>query len=231
MNTSISYQTEKKQSDLVELTSSKQTQAPTIWQSTGATAKNRLIVLIPPQICNEADFSKYIYKLASANNSDVLLIMVVSNYEDETIGRLRVSTISAYLSSFSLKVETQIIWGKSWINSIEQIIHPGDAIVCPTELIVKTRVVFHKPLSDHLVNKLNAPVNTYTGFVNQVHTSPWEILKKLGYWVGIILIIVGFFYIETTVDKSVLGWVNNFIEIMLIIVEVGALYLWSSLVG
>jgi hypothetical protein len=231
MNPSISYQTDNKQSNLDELTSNKLTQVPTIWQSTGAIAKNRLIVLVPPQICNEADFSKYIIKLASANNSDVLLIMVVSNYEDETTGRLRVSTISAYLSGFAVKVEIQIIWGKSWINSIEQIIQPGDAIICPTELNTKTKIIFREQLSDQLVRNLNAPVNAYSGFVIQAHTTPREILMKLLYWVGIILIVVGFFYVETTIDKSVIGWVNNFIEILLVIVEVGALYLWSSLLG
>jgi hypothetical protein len=42
---------------------------------------------------------------------------------------------------------------------------------------------------------------------------------------------VGFFWIDSSIDLSITGWVNNIVLIILVIVEVFAIYFWSSILG
>lgn len=220
-----------KSSNLSESSLAQSAQKAVFRTSNGNMGNNRLIVLIPPQITDEAEISKYILNLAQTRNADVFLVMLVSSYEDEAIGYLRISTITAFLLGFHFNVESKILWGRSWYKAIRQFVHLGDMVVCPKEVNTPRGIFFRESLSDQLIRNLTAPVQTFSGFTYHTQSSPWDIARKFVFWLGIISILVGFFWIDSSIDLSITGWVSNIVLIILVIVEVVAIYFWNSILG
>jgi hypothetical protein len=231
MQPSISYPSEKTKANLVDKSNELTTHKPLTAPAKPLPKKNRLIILLPPQITDEAGLSRFILGLAQTNDSDVILLMLVSKFEDESIGHIKLSTINAILLGFHFKIDTQIIWGKSWINAIKQFISSGDVIVCPKDLKTSMGLFLQVPLSNQLIRQLTNPVQTYSGFIRYEHFSPWNLIRTIVYWLGIFLIMGCFFWIESKTGFSQLGGVGTFDLILLVIVEIGALYFWSSFLG
>jgi apolipoprotein N-acyltransferase len=104
-------------------------------------------------------------------------------------------------------------------------------VVCPKEVNTPRGIFFRESLSDQLIRNLTAHVQTFSGFTYHTQSSPWDIARKFVFWLGIISILVGFFWIDSSIDLSITGWVNNIVLIILVIVEVFAIYFWSSILG
>jgi hypothetical protein len=54
---------------------------------------------------------------------------------------------------------------------------------------------------------------------------------KIGYWAVILAIVAGFFVLESDASQVAQGWVGQVIVVVLMIFELGALYLWTSITG
>lgn len=228
---SISYPTEKSQVSFHGNESVGTIQVQKLTKKLETVEKKRLIFLVPPSLTDEVEFGRYILDEAQQNDADVVLLMLVSNYEDESHGHLKVSTINALLTGFHFYVDTMIVWGKSWEKAIKQILEPRDVIICPADMKIRTHLIQMKPISDELVRILNNPVKTYSGFTTDNHFKGLNFLKKVAFWLGILAIISGFFWIEATGSQLATGWVSQFIEIILVFIEIGAIYFWCSILG
>jgi hypothetical protein len=191
----------------------------------------RMVVLLPSQITDEAKISRYIFNLASKSNSDVILISLVSNYEDENSEKMRLATINALVSNPHFNVEYRVIWGKAWIKAVKEVILPGDLILCPKELTIPFKLFWQEQLSILILKSIDVPLLTYSGFYNSIRISPLVLFKKMIYWVGLLVVLVGFFWIESEIEISLTGWQNNFILILIVFAEIGAIYFWSSIAG
>jgi hypothetical protein len=191
----------------------------------------RMVVLIPSQITDEAKISRYLFNLAAKSNSDVILLTLVSNYEEEYSEKMRLATINALVSNPHFNVEHQIIWGNSWIKAVKEVIRPGDLILCPKELTIPVKLFWQEPLSIRILKSINVPLLTYSGFFDLTRISPLVLFKKAIYWVGLLVVLVGFFWIESEVDISRAGWQSNFVLFIIVLAEIAAIYFWSSIAG
>jgi hypothetical protein len=228
---SVLFPSEKANENNFKILSEKDVQDPGLSSTSNFQEKNRLLFLIPSLVNNDIELCQYIKKIAQTSNSDILLLMLVSSYEDEAFGHIKLIDMTASLSGLQFKINSQIVLGNSWIDAIKQYIYPGDVIVCPKDLSVPVRIFSHEPLSKQLTRKLTEPIRTYSGFIIQKRSSPWNTVKKAIYWVGIIILLVGFFEVESTTSLNLTGWVGTFVMLLIAIVEIAGIYFWSVLLG
>jgi hypothetical protein len=194
-------------------------------------ALKRLIVLLPSRFVDEERISRYIYNESLKDYTDVILLTLVSNYEEEYSAKLRMTTISALIRSPQFKVESQIIWGKSWIHAIKGLIYPDSIILCPKEFMVSYNLFWQEPLSSQLSRSFNIPIQNYAGFYPNLKQPSIVIIKKVVYWIGLLIVLASFFWIESDIDITVSGWQNSLLLVMIVLAEIGAIYFWSSIAG
>jgi len=125
--------------------------------------------------------------------SDVLLLMLASNYEDEANGHLRLFTITSLLTGFGFSLKSQMVYSKSWENAIRSIVTDKDTVACPKDVIVPTQIFSKESLPIHLKKKLPVNLIEYSGFVNKEKAPAKNTLRMLSFWLGVIVILASFF--------------------------------------
>jgi hypothetical protein len=56
-------------------------------------------------------------------------------------------------------------------------------------------------------------------------------VRRLPFWVGLVIILASFFFLEVDVNRSITDWTGQVILIGLILVEITLLYWWTSITG
>lgn len=192
---------------------------------------NRIVVLLPNEDVNEVKISRAIRSMALQESANVLLVSLARNSEAELPARRRLATILSLVRSPQITVTAQIPVGRSWIIAIEKVAKAGDRIVCPAEVDVPTGFNRSDRLPAVLSRELDLPVITLTGFYPEKTNSWIPILKRALFWIVTLTIFIGFFKLEIDVDLLAKGWMSQFILVVLILLEAGVIYMWSSILG
>jgi hypothetical protein len=119
--------------------------------------KENIIFLVSPQILDESSFCNYVKKTAEKNALSVFLLMLASNYQEEANGHLKLISITSALVGHSFHVDSQLVFGNSWIEAIQKYSHPDDVVYCPKEIQAVSHIFFRQPLADQLVRKYQIP--------------------------------------------------------------------------
>ena len=192
----------------------------------------RLVVLLPVQELEGAKISRAIWSLASPRRLDVLLISIVNDLESELSSKRDLATIGALIQEPNVKVNSLVVYEKSWIKAAAQVVHPGDVIVCPAELTVPEKRGRRMALDTALINALNNPVFVIKGFYHEnQHHSSWHFLRHLPYWIVLIAIFAGFTELEIRADLITRGLTGQIIISLIVIIEIIAIYYWTFVAG
>jgi len=191
----------------------------------------RLVVLVPNQDIDVAPFSRRIWSLAFPDRLDILLITLPIDPDYLLTAERRLATIAAILRDPRLHIETKVFSSRSWLKIARQVWQPGDLLVCPAEQDISTGIGKHTPLGLALAATFKAPVYRLKGFYQQPKAGLPNWIKALPYWVILLTTIAGFFKFEATVDASVKGWVGRVLLLVIVAIEIGLIYLLTSLIG
>ena len=191
----------------------------------------RLVVVIPEQVTDQVQFSRAVRNLALPGQKTVVLVMLVSDADDELAEQRQLATLSSLVNDSRIKVQTAIAWGRSWRKSLRQMMQAGDLIVCPAETTIPRGLRKHEPLSAALSRSLAIPVYLLHGFFPESRPGRWVGWKKLPFWMMIIAIFAGFFEFEVVSDLVDKGWPGQVLTIILVLIEFGFIYVWASLAG
>ncbi len=197
----------------------------------GSRAAHRLVVLVPDQDVDEVSFSRAIRSILRSETTHVLLVTAVNSVESELAARRRLTTISSHVSDFDLYIEVRIVWNRSWIAAAHEVAGKDDRIACPPELTVRAGLRKRQPLEVAITRRLGLPVIPLPGFFKSNHPGFSHTLLQIGYWVVILAIVAGFFVLESDASQVAQGWIGQVIIVVLMIFELGALYLWTSITG
>jgi len=192
---------------------------------------NRLVVLVPNQDIDVATFSRRIWSLAFPDRLDILLITLPGDSDYLLTAERRLTTIAAILRDPRLHIETQVFSSRSWLKIARQVWQPGDVLVCPAEQAISTGIAKRKPLGLALATALKAPVYQLKDFYQPPAPGLPNWIKAIPYWVVLLATIAGFFKFEAVVDASVKGWIGTLLLLVIVTIEVGLIYLWTSLIG
>jgi hypothetical protein len=191
----------------------------------------RLVILIPDLDAEEARLSRYIWSLAAPRQIEVLLVSLVQVPGDEFHALRRLTSIAAITRDTWVKVDTQVLFGRSWVKAVKPFLGKGDLLVCPSGQTAAAGWGKRVSLETAMSSAIRKPVHVIPSFF-QPDTQPKFIwVRRLPYWVGLVIILASFFFLEVDVNHSVTDWAGNVILIGLILVETGLLYWWTSITG
>jgi hypothetical protein len=194
-------------------------------------AVKRLVVLVPNQDIDVATFSRKIWSLAFPDRLGILLITLPTESDYLLTAERRLTTIAAMLRDPRLHIETQVFPSRSWLKIARQVWKPGDLLVCPAEQAISTGIGKRSALALALASTFKAPVYRLKGFYQQPKAGIPNWIKTIPYWVVLLATIAGFFKFEAVVDASVKGWVGRILLLIIVAIEIGLIYLWTSLLG
>ena len=187
----------------------------------------RLIVIVPEEDVDEARLSRQIWKLAANYRLDVLLVSIVASEQGSLAARRRLTTIAAMTRASHYKVEKRILFSNHWDLALRPYWQQSDMILCPAEKTISNFLGKLTPLSQFLSDRLKAPVYTFCGLYKPSTRKMPTWLRQMPFWSGFLIIISIFFYFEADVDQIVHGWVGQTLLVMVMLIEIGFIYVWT----
>ena len=191
----------------------------------------RLVVIVPDQDIDQIRLSRAIRAIPCPNYVDVLLVTVVNDADQQLAVRRRLATIASIVRDYQYSVDYKVCPGRSWARALAGLLQPGDLLVYPPELSAPAGLARRQPLAQALQG-LGAPLYPLKGFFHEPERT-WlrRLPVSLGYWAVVLLILILFFNLESTASLSMPGGVGNLVTILLVLVEFGAVYLWTTFAG
>ncbi len=183
----------------------------------------RLIILIPPD-SDCTSLTRRICKLASETNSDVQLLGLCKDPNQELALRRELVTVSALMRDAKVFVEMRVEVGSNWPDAVKRDYQDGDMLVCIAEQPVGIR---RRPLSQILESTLKAPVYILSETKSTVSHS--NVFSQVITWSGFIGIIIGFFILQVKISQLPNDWFQTLLFILLLIPEFGLIWVWNSL--
>ena len=183
----------------------------------------RLIVLVSPD-SNSSSFTRRLCKLATETNSNIQLLGVCNNANQELALRRDLATVAALIRDARVYVETKVEVGRNWLTAVKNSYQKGDMIVCIADQSVGFR---RRPLSEILESTFQAPI--YILFDAKVRRVESNALSQLISWSGFLGIIIGFFFLQVKITQLPDDWFQTLLSIITLIPELGLILLWNSL--
>jgi hypothetical protein len=183
----------------------------------------RLIVLIDPD-SDCASVTRRICKLASETNSDVQLLGLCRDPNQELALRRELVTVAALIRDAKVFVDMQVEVGTDWLSIVKCNYQEGDMLVCITEQPVGLR---RRPLSQILESTLKAPIYV----LSQTKSPQFQsgLLSQVIAWSGFIGIVAAFFILQVKISQLPKDWSQTLLFILLLIPEFGLIWVWNSL--
>jgi len=104
-------------------------------------------------------------------------------------------------------------------------------IICSEGQTTSYHLVQRKPLALALSATLHRPVHTIPYYF-EAEPSLWPAwVKRLPYWIGVAVILVGFFFIETDVSHAIRDWVGQLTLLLMVLVEAVIIFGWTLVAG
>jgi hypothetical protein len=182
-----------------------------------------LIVLVPPD-SDSSSFTRRLCKLAAETNSNILLLSVCSDANQELALRRELVTVAALIRDARLYVETRVEVGTDWLAAVKQSYQKGDMIVCIADQSIGFR---RRPLSQLLESTFQAPI--YILSDREARTFESNALSQVISWSGFVGIIIGFFFLQVKLTQLPNDWFQTFLLILTLIPELGLILLWNAL--
>jgi hypothetical protein len=191
----------------------------------------RLVVLVPYMDVEEIKFAREIRSLAVSERTPVTLVTLVSDADSELSAKRRLATMASLVRDPLFKLDTMILWGSSWLRPLRKILNPGDLIICPAEVTVSKNLFNRQPLGKVLENSLPVPVYILEGFFQDNPPAAISLIRKVLFWAVTLMTFAGFFKLGAEIELTSTGWPGQFILVVLVFLEAGILYFWTSLAG
>ena len=183
----------------------------------------RLIVLIPPD-SDCTSVTRRICKLAGETDSDIQLLGLCKDPNQEMALRRELVIVAALIRDAKVFVDMKVEVGMDWLDIIKRNYQDGDMLVCIAEQPIGIR---RRPLSQILESSLKAPI--YILSETKPSQSQSNVLSQVIAWSGFIGIITGFFILQVNITQLPKDWFQTLLFILLLIPELGLIWVWNSL--
>jgi len=184
----------------------------------------RLLVLVPESDADVSSVARKIWELANALGSRVQFLGLCKDESREPTLKRQIIAMSSMVSGGSISVESKIEFGNNWLDFVKSHWNKGDVVACFAE----HRTGFaNRPLSQILEANLNATVYVLPEFQLE-HPRPAWISSALS-WTGSLFIIALFFWGQARLTQLPQDWAHTSLLYLSIFIEVGLVWLWSSL--
>jgi hypothetical protein len=183
--------------------------------------------LIVPILTSDADITgitQKVWELANSTQSDIKFIGICNDSTQESSLRRTLATMSAMVNYDSVSSETKIIYDRDWLNSIKNQLQTGDMVVYWEEQNAGFR---RRSLSPLLRADLGVPLYLLEGLASHNKSrSTWA--TQAGIWLGFLVIIIGFFFIQGKIYQLANNW-TVILELCCTVTELWLIWFWNHL--
>lgn len=204
-----------------------QTSLPqTTFPITGTGLPQRIIVLVPDAEIDLVHAAKKIWEIAAAVNGSVQFVGLCADAAREPGLRRQMVTLSALVETEKISVRSRVEIGNDWLYALRTEWRQGELIVC---FAVVPAGFSRKPLSQILESSVNATIHVIDGLLPQAHQSRSGWISNALAWAGSLAIILGLFWLQTTIVGLSSYWARTLLLSVSIFVEFGMIWMWNSL--
>ena len=190
----------------------------------------RLIVLLPESLTGNLKFAQKIHWMAARAQNDVLYLGLLDNPDDLLTAQRGIATMKAVTESNLIRAGSVLVPASRWFEKLQEVLRPGDTIVCHAEQVVKHGFLKTVAMPEYLAGILTASVVSVAGFYSPQHTLAKNLLNELLFWLGAIVILAGFTFLELQADTAFPGFAHKLVLGAILLVEFGVFWLWSQIV-
>ena len=187
---------------------------------------NRLIVLVPGADVDATFTARKIWELANALECSIQFLGLSKDAAHEPGLRRQMVTLSAMVGYENISVESKIEIGNDWLSVVKSNWREGDMIVC---FKGQNSGLARKPLSQMLESNLKAPVYVLSDIDQQEKRVLSSWVSTAIAWAGSIGIILGFFWLQSSLMKPPTDWAHSALLYISLFAEAGLIWIWNSL--
>lgn len=185
----------------------------------------RLIILFPASASDDPAVARRIWEIASSSGLDVLFIGLCNEYNEEAQLRRKLVTMAAIIRDGIVSADIMIEGGSNWVAKAKRVWRPGDALACYGGQKVG---LMRKTLDQVLRSSVDAPLYILAD-EQPTQSAGSKVLAQVLAWVGSLAIIAGFFWAEVQLVKLPGDWAHTALLYLCVLVEVGLIWGWNSL--
>jgi len=190
----------------------------------------RLVVILPDSFSSYQVFTQKIHQMALVDEREILYFAIYA--EDKKLEMERwLTTLEAITRSPQVKVQSTLIKNDIWVEKFMTELRPNDVIICPDGFRQKTGYFQSAPLQQYLSSQVSQNVRVVPGTYRTISNQfvPW--LRIAVFWIGFLVILLGFGILEINVDNMIQGFTRPLLLLILLVMEIGAIYTWNAVVG
>ncbi len=191
----------------------------------GLAPARRLVVLVPPVDVDEAELARRVRQLAAPAGLAVLFLGLCAQAAQEPAMRRRLIPLAGLTRDDCIWVDTHLESGGSPSRRIGATYRPGDVILCPAETGLG---LGRRPLGQ-LAQSMGMPVWTLRGLYTSEGRARLGPLAGPLFWVMSILLLAGFFRLQTGIVHLQVDWARNLLLYLSILAEAGLLAAWHHI--
>jgi hypothetical protein len=180
---------------------------------------SRLIVIMPESGFDLPSAHKRIWKLAVTEHLKVLLVHQPYRPEHEFRSRSQLTSLAASIRDWRVVVNTHIVFEKSIVRAVAQLIQPGDVIICFEDHFIPG-FWSKERLADRLATRTNFPVYTLKGKLPQKNDQSLMTWREILIMVVSLAALIGFLALDVWIDRNSTGTFRTVVEIASVIFEV-----------
>jgi len=188
----------------------------------------RLVILVPGQGLEAPALAQWLASPVSLQRPSILFLSVVQSLNEEPCARLQLSDLIALTSGFPVKVESDLILGRNWVDAVCEVWQPGDSVICYAEQTISISGAARYPLWVALSNRLDASVFALTGFYRESLRRPRTRATEVAWWGVALALVAAFGVLQAWISQHVIGWAHQILLILSVLAEVGLLWIWNQ---
>lgn len=191
-----------------------------------AGAAGRMLVVVP-DVAEAAPLAGRIHQVAHARRQDVLIIGVTSQYLSEAELRRKLTLLAAFLQEAGTKTQVRVERGLDWIPSFASTLGENDLLACCVD---ESLPAAGDRWIDLLANRSRRSVHAFMD-LSGPHLPKRDLPARLAPWLGSIVIILGFFWLQVQLSQRGEGDAYSGWLMMSVPVEIGLVWLLNALLG
>jgi len=188
----------------------------------------RLVILVPGQGLEALALAQWLASPVSLHRPSILFLSVVQSLNEEPCARLQLSDLIALTSGFLVKIESELILEKNWVDAVCEVWQPGDLVICYAGQTISIPGGTRYPLGVALSNRLDAPVFALTGLYREPLRRPRTRATEVAWWGVALALVAAFGVLQAWISQHVMGWANQILLILSVLAEVGLLWIWNQ---
>ncbi|HEX9013351.1 MAG TPA: hypothetical protein VF813_07535 [Anaerolineaceae bacterium] len=195
------------------------------WLTSGLSNARRLIVLIPGGDLDETGLACRIWNMAvSGQIEKVLYLTLVTDERMAQSMVRRLANLASTTRDPRFDLETKVDMEKSWNRAITAVARPGDLILIQAGQMERKRIWGHEKIEGALAT-LGLPTCLLEGFFRTEEADFSSSIRAAAQWL-IFLALIGFFlFLQGSVERFEHGWIEVALQIVLLSLELGLIWL------